>query len=71
MEILIWLGAIISLLGLCGLFWCIVKVWKARKSGMADQELRDQVRKVVPLNTVALFLSVIGLMMVIIGIMLG
>lgn len=71
MEILIWLGAIISLLGLCGLFWCIVKVWKARKSGMADQELRDQVRNVVPLNTGALFLSVIGLMMVIIGIMLG
>jgi hypothetical protein len=71
MDILIWTGAFISLLGLIGLLWCIYKVWHARRSGLDDKALRDAVRKVVPLNTGALFVSVIGLMMVIVGIMLG
>lgn len=71
MDFLIWIGALVSLLGLIGLFWCIYKVWQARKSGLSDAALRDAVRKVVPLNTGALFVSVLGLMMVIVGIMLG
>lgn len=71
MDILIWTGAFISLLGLIGLLWCIYKVWQARKSGLTDEALRDAVRKIVPLNTGALFVSVIGLMIVVVGIMLG
>ncbi len=71
MEILIWLGAGISLVGLAGLVWCIVQVWKARRAGLSDEELRAAVQKVVPLNSGALFLSVIGLMLVVLGIALG
>lgn len=71
MEWLIWLGALISLIGLAGLVWCIIKVWRARKAGLDDETLRAEIRKVVPLNTGALFLSVIGLMLVVIGILLG
>lgn len=71
MEILIWLGAGISLAGLAGLVWCIIQVWKARKAGLSDAELRAAVQKVVPLNTGALFLSVIGLMLIVLGIALG
>ena len=71
MDILIWTGAFISLLGLIGLLWCIYKVWQARKSGLTDDALRNAVRKIVLLNTGALFVSVLGLMMVIVGIMLG
>jgi hypothetical protein len=71
MEILVWAGAFVSLLGLIGLIWCIFKVWKARKSGLSDEALRETVRRIVPLNTGALFVSVLGLMMVIVGIMLG
>ncbi|MDW3117052.1 hypothetical protein [Roseovarius pacificus] len=71
MEWLIWLGALVSLIGLAGLVWCIVKVWKARKAGLDDDTLREEIRKVVPLNTGALFLSVLGLMLVVVGILLG
>lgn len=71
MDILIWTGAFVSLMGLIGLLWCIYKVWQARQSGLTDDALRDAVRKIVPLNTGALFVSVMGLMMVIVGIMLG
>ncbi|SFN49577.1 hypothetical protein SAMN04487859_103221 [Roseovarius lutimaris] len=71
MEILIWLGAAVSLAGMVGLIWCIMTVWKARKAGLSDDALRQAVQKVVPVNTAALFLSVIGLMMVVIGILLS
>jgi hypothetical protein len=71
MEWLIWLGALVSLIGLSCLVWCIIKVWRARKAGLDDETLRAEIRKVVPLNTGALFLSVIGLMLVVIGIVLS
>ena len=70
MEWLIWVGAAMSLLGLAGLFWCILRVWSARRSGLEDAALREAVRKVVPLNMAALMLSVFGLVMVVVGIFL-
>lgn len=71
MEALVWLGAFISLLGLAGLIWCIATVWKARKANLPDAEMRATLQRVMPLNTGALFLSVIGLMVVVLGIMLA
>ena len=71
MEWLVWVGAAISVTGLAGLLWCILRVWKARKAGLSDKDLRDAVQKVVPFNTGALLLSMMGLMLVVVGIMLG
>lgn len=68
MEWLVWAGALISVVGLLGLILSIIKVSKARRLGLSDEELRAAVQKVVPLNMGALFLSVIGLMTVIVGI---
>ncbi len=68
MEWLVWAGALISGIGLLGLILSIIKVSKARRAGLSDDELRAAVQKVVPLNMGALFLSVIGLMTVILGI---
>ncbi|MDJ0639380.1 MAG: hypothetical protein QNJ20_11140 [Paracoccaceae bacterium] len=71
MEYLIWIGAVVTLLGLAGLIWCILKVQKARKKGLDDSALKAELQKVVALNLGALFLSVIGLMMVVVGILLS
>lgn len=71
MDWLIWGGVLVSVIGLAGLILSIVKVAKARKAGLSDDELRAAVQKVMPLNMGSLFLSVIGLMMVILGIFLG
>ncbi len=71
MELVIWAGAAVSFAGLAGLIWCIVKVWRARKAGLDDAALRAVLQGVVPLNAGALFLSVIGLMMIVIGIFLS
>ena len=70
-EIIIWAGTAVSLLGLLGLVYCIVRVSRAKRAGLGDEEMRAELKKVVPLNLGALFLSVIGLMMVIIGIFLA
>jgi hypothetical protein len=71
MDWLIWIGAVISLLGLCGLILSIVQVNKARRAKLPDDEMRAAVQKALPLNLGSLFLSVIGLMAVILGIFLG
>lgn len=70
MEVLIWLGAAVSLTGLAGLVWCIVTVWIARKKAHSDEELRARLQRVIPMNMAALFLSVLGLMLVVVGIFL-
>ncbi|UMA65630.1 hypothetical protein LVO79_03965 [Roseivivax marinus] len=70
-ELLVWGGAILSVAGLVGLVLCILKVARARRANLGDEALREAVRKVVPLNMAALFLSMIGLMIVIVGIFLG
>ncbi|WP_299732942.1 hypothetical protein [uncultured Tateyamaria sp.] len=69
-DALIWGGAALSLLGLAGLVWCIVKVWRARRAALDDAQMRDVMARVLPLNLGALFVSVIGLMLVIVGIFL-
>jgi hypothetical protein len=70
-EGLIWAGALLSLLGVAGLILSIFKVQRARAADLSDEDLRAAVQKVLPLNLGALFLSVIGLMMVVLGIFLG
>lgn len=71
MDGLIWTGVGISLLGLVGVIWCILRAWKLRKAGMEDARLRAELQKLVPVNLGALLLSVLGLMLVVIGIFLG
>lgn len=70
-NLLIWGGATLSFIGLIGLVWCIIYVARARRARLADDEMRARLQKALPLNLGALFLSVIGLMIVILGIFLA
>lgn len=70
MENLIWIGAAVTLLGLLGLLWCILLVLRAKRAGLDDDTMKARLKKVVAMNMGALFLSTIGLMMVIMGIAL-
>lgn len=71
MEILIWIGALVSLVGVAGLGWCVVMALRARKSGLPDAEMRAALQKVVAFNMGALGVSALGLMMVVVGIVLA
>lgn len=70
-DIVIWSGAALSFAGLLGLCWCILRVSRAKRAGLDDAALRAVLQSVVPINLGALFLSVIGLMMVVVGIVLA
>ncbi|WP_415920127.1 hypothetical protein [Tateyamaria sp. SN6-1] len=70
-ELLVWAGAGFALLGLAGLVWCIVTVYRARRAKLPDEEMRAVMARVLPRNLGALFISVIGLMLVVLGVFLG
>ena len=71
MEIVVWVGAVLSVLGMCGIVYSIVVVTRAKRANLSDEELRARVSAILPLNLIALFVSMIGLMAVIIGVMLS
>ncbi len=68
---LIWGGAALTILGMIGIIVSIIMVTRAKKAQLEDAEMRARIGKILPLNMGALFVSMIGLMMVIIGIVLA
>lgn len=70
MDGLIWTGAAVSVAGLAGIVWCIIAVTRAKRAGLDDAALRARLQRVVAINLAALFVSVVGLMMVVIGVVL-
>lgn len=71
MELLIWIGACISLIGVAGLVWCIALAWRARRAGLLDAEMRTVLQRVVVINMAALGISALGLMLVVLGVLLA
>lgn len=71
MAWLIWMGSAVTVLGLAGLVLCIAKVAAARRAGLSDEAMRQRLQKIVALNLGALFLSALGLILVVVGILLG
>ncbi len=71
MEIVIWIGAAMSVIGLIGIGYSVVMVMRAKRANLPDAEMRARLGKVLPVNLGALLVSVLGLMTVALGIMLG
>lgn len=71
MEILVWVGAVLSLLGIGALIWCILQAAKARRQGLQGAAMKAKLQRVVVVNMGALAVSAIGLMMVVLGVMLA
>lgn len=71
MQGLIWVGTALTLAGVAGLGYCVVKALQARRAGLDDAAMRQALQKVVTINLAALGLSALGLMLVVTGLMLG
>lgn len=71
MDMLIWAGALVSLAGLAGIVWCIVALVRARRAGLDDASLRKRMAPIVTANLASLFVSVLGLMLVVVGVLLS
>ena len=71
MDILIWIGAAVTVLGFVGVVWSIVLVVRARRAGLDDAGLRQRLQGALPVNLGALLLSMLGLMLVVLGVVLS
>ncbi|HRO16184.1 MAG TPA: hypothetical protein PLL33_14325 [Paracoccus sp. (in: a-proteobacteria)] len=70
-DVLIWGGVLLTAAGLAGIIWCIVTVARAKAMRLSDTEMRARMQRVVAVNMGALAASMLGLMAVVLGIMLG
>ena len=71
MDVLIWIGAALTLFGVAGLLTCVARVRRAKNANLSEAEMKEQLQKVVALNVGAFCLSALGLMLVVVGILLG
>lgn len=71
MQALIWAGAALTLVGLAGLGYCVLRALRARRAGLEDAEMRAELQRVVAINMGAMGISALGLAMVVTGILLG
>jgi hypothetical protein len=71
MQSLVWAGALVSLIGVAGLVYCVMRALRARRAGLSDEAMRGELQRVVVLNMGSLAVSALGLMVVVMGIVLG
>jgi hypothetical protein len=71
MTAVIWGGAILTLVGVAGLIFCVLLAMRAKRDGLTGTAMEARLRRVVTLNLGALAISALGLMMVIVGVILA
>lgn len=70
MQALIWIGTALTVLGILGLGYCVLTVQRARRAGLDEGALRNELRRAVTINMGAVAVSALGLMLVVAGVML-
>lgn len=70
MDFLVWIGAAVTVLGLIGLGYCMMGAKKAQANAQSDEDLTRALQRLVAFNMASLFVSAIGLAMVVVGILL-
>ena len=71
MQAMIWGGAALTLCGVAGLGYCVVRAVRARRAGLEDAVMRAELQRVVAINMAALAVSALGLAAVVSGILLA
>lgn len=71
MQLLVWAGALLAAAGFLGVLWSALLVVRARGARLPEPELRARLARALPLNLGAFGLSVLGLLLVVVGVLLG
>ncbi|WP_420003128.1 hypothetical protein [Arenibacterium sp. LLYu02] len=71
MEYLVWAGGGLSVLGMLGLGWCVLIILRAKRRNLSEDEMRAVLQSTLPKNLGALMLSMLGLMLVVVGLFLS
>jgi hypothetical protein len=71
MTYLIWAGAVLTLLGVAGLVYCVLQAMRAKRDGLTGAAMQSRLQRVVVWNMGALAVSGLGLMLVVAGVVLS
>ena len=67
---MVFAGIVVTSFGILGILGCAVVAFRARQSAPGGQVLADRLRRLIPWNLAALFVSTIGLALVVVGMIL-
>lgn len=67
MDWLVYPGVFMTLLGVAGLAYCMLRANKLRTAKLEGEPLATELAKLIPINIASLFLGVVGLAMVLVG----
>ena len=70
MNWLIIPGVIVTCIGLGLLLYTMAWIWRVKKQGVSDTEMKAQLQAAIAWNLGAMGCSAIGLMMVVLGVLL-
>ena len=70
MNWLIISGVIVTCIGLGLLVYMIAWIWRTKRQGVSDAEMKAQLQAAIAWNLGAMGCSAIGLMMVVLGVLL-
>lgn len=71
MELLVYIGTAFTVIGLLGIGWSAVKVTRLRRAELDEDAAKQQLRKILPLNLGSLMVSLLGLVLVLVGVLLS
>lgn len=71
MSYLVPVGSALTLIGLFGILWTVLLVRRAKVQALDDDDLKQRISRVLPINLAAFLTSALGLMAVLMGVILG
>jgi len=71
MEILVYIGTALAVAGLVGLIVCIIRARRLKNSEAPAEEIQAAFQRLAALNMGAFFLSILGLMAIVMGLFLS
>ena len=71
MQAMIWLGAILAVLGLIGVLWCVKKAAWLRKAELEEAQIRTEVQRLIFAHMASIGGAFLGLGLLVTGILLS
>ena len=70
LEFLVYLGGLLAAAGLAGVVYCLSAAFRIRRSAASDDEMRQRLGKLIPINLAAVMTAIFGIMVAAVGLIL-
>ena len=67
MVVMIWIGAVLSVIGLIGVLWCLRKAAWLRKAELDDATARTEIQRMIFVHMFAIGFAFLGLGLLVTG----